>query len=159
MVKPTRMLSIGGLAKACGVAAPTIRYYEKIALMPAPERSRSDQRRYDQTAIERLDFIRRCRSFGFSTQQVRSLLAVPNGSAVDCRISKEIAQSRIADIRLRISDLLALETDLNAVIGQCETGCRDQTDQVCAAFVTMQTTPDQPRPSPSTGLPEHNTPD
>jgi MerR family copper efflux transcriptional regulator len=138
MINQTYSLSIGGLAKACDVPTPTIRYYEKIELLPKAERSRSDQRRYDRGDVERLNFIRRCRAFGFSTKQVRSLLAVPTGSVSDCQTSKEIAQTRISEIRTKVADLLALEKELKAVIDQCQATCGDQGDQVCAAFVKMQ---------------------
>ena len=141
MNKQTPSYTIGMLAKACGVSAPTIRYYEQIDLMPKPERSRSDQRRYGGADQDRLNFIRRCRAFGFSTKQVASLLAVPKGSVADCQISREIAQTRINDIRTKVADLLALEQELQAVINTCETTCGSADNQTCGAFVEMQTPP------------------
>jgi MerR family copper efflux transcriptional regulator len=138
MVVRTSSLTIGALVKASCVPAPTIRYYEKIALLPEAERSRSNQRRYDRGDVERLNFIRRCRAFGFSIKQVRSLLAVPNGSIADCLISKELAQDRIKDIRSKVSDLLALEAELKAVIDHCQANCCDRNDKTCGAFVEMQ---------------------
>jgi DNA-binding transcriptional MerR regulator len=138
MTNQTYSISIGTLAKTCNVPTPTIRYYEKIALLPKAERSRSDQRRYDRSDVERLNFIRRCRAFGFSTKQVRSLLAVPTGSVTDCQISKDIALDRIKEIRTKVSDLLALEKELEAVIDQCQATCGNQDDQICGAFVEMR---------------------
>lgn len=88
--------------------------------------------------VERLDFIRRCRAFGFSIQRIRLLLAVPTGSAADCQISKDIAQERINDIRAKITDLRALERDLKAVIDECEITCNGQGNQTCGPFVGMQ---------------------
>ena len=102
-------LTIGGLAKTCQVSTPTIRYYEQIALMPKAERSRSDQRRYGSAAVERLTFIRRARECGLSTKQVRTLLDVPSGTSADCQASRDIALSRVKDIRSKIDDLQALE--------------------------------------------------
>ena len=131
-------LTIGTLAKTCGVSTPTIRYYEKIGLLPTADRSRSDQRRYGQIDIDRLNFVRRSRAFGFSTAQVRTLLSVPNGSVADCHVSKCIAQDRIHEIRQKVADLLALEQELKAVIETCQTVYDDQNDQVCAAFTQMQ---------------------
>lgn len=138
MTNQTYSLTIGGLAKACGVPAPTIRYYEKISLLPKAERSRSDQRRYDSDDIQRLDFIRRSRVFGFSIAQVRSLLAVPTGSVSDCQASKKIAQERISEIRNKVTDLLALEKELKELIGQCQIKCSGKTDHVCEAFIEMR---------------------
>ena len=139
MTKRTYSLTIGTLAKVCDVSTPTIRYYEKIALLPKAERSRSDQRRYDKNDVERLKFIRRCRAFGFSTKQVRSLLAVPTGTIADCQTSKDIALGRIQDIRKQVSDLLVLEKDLKEVIEQCDATCGVKNGQVCNAFIEMKT--------------------
>lgn len=138
MPEHLNMLSIGAFARVCGVSTPTVRYYEKIALLPKAERTGADQRRYGPQDVKRLNFIRRCRAFGFTTKQVRSLLAVPNGSAADCKSSRDIAQSRISDIRTSIADLLALEKDLNALIETCEETCGDEDGRVCGAFEHMQ---------------------
>jgi DNA-binding transcriptional MerR regulator len=134
----TVSLTIGTLSKTCDVPAPTIRYYEKIKLLPKANRSRSDQRRYGQDDVERLDFVRRCRAFGFSIQQVRALLAVPTGSLSDCQTSRQIAKDRIAEIQSKMSDLRALEKDLKDVINQCDITCGNQKGRVCGAFVKMQ---------------------
>ena len=137
MTGKMKEITIGALAQTCKVPTPTIRYYEKIALLPKAERSRADQRRYTRVDVERLDFIRRCRTFGFSIQQIRSLLAVPTGSAADCQTSKEIAQERIDEIRAKVADLLLLEKDLKPVIDECETTCNGQGNRTCGAFVGM----------------------
>jgi len=130
-------LTIGTLARACGVSPPTVRYYEKIGLLPKAERTRADQRRYSASDVERLRFIRRSREFGFSTKQVRALIAIPTGTATDCDVSRRIAQERITDIRAKIADLLLLEQDLNALIDTCDATCAGQKDQTCCAFENM----------------------
>ena len=131
-------LTIGGLAKTCQVSTPTIRYYEQIGLMPKAERTRSDQRRYDRAAIERLTFIRRARDFGFSTKQVRVLLAVPSGTSDGCQASRKIAQSRVQDIRSKIEDLHALEKSLQSLIASCDESCASGDPATCSAFVEMK---------------------
>lgn len=131
-------LSIGMLAKACNVSTPTIRYYEQIGLMPKAERTRSDQRRYDHAAIERLTFIRRSRDFGFSTKQVRVLLDVPSGTSEGCQASREIAQSRVHDVRSKIDDLRALEHALQGLIASCDEACRSGKTATCGAFIDMK---------------------
>jgi DNA-binding transcriptional MerR regulator len=67
-----RTLKIGALAKRTGTNGPTIRYYEEIGLLPAAERQPGGQRTYGEDDVKRLTFIRRCREFGFSVDQVRS---------------------------------------------------------------------------------------
>ena len=78
------MQTIGRLAKAAGVTAPTIRYYEEIDLLPAADRSESGQRVYGVDDLERLTFIRRCRYFGFSIEQVRLLAGLSISVDKDC---------------------------------------------------------------------------
>ncbi|HSV60040.1 MAG TPA: MerR family transcriptional regulator [Variovorax sp.] len=63
------MVSIGVLAKQTGCTVPTIRYYEQIGLLPAGPRTEAGRRHYDETAAQRLTFIRRCREFGFSIER------------------------------------------------------------------------------------------
>ena len=141
MIPQADTITIGALAKACGVSTPTIRYYEKIDLMPMADRSRSDQRRYGPSDVERLTFIRRCRAFGFSTQQIRSLFGVPDGLATDCSTSKTITQNHIADIRTKIEDLQALEQELIGVLEECQSVCGEQRDLTCGAFSEMRSSP------------------
>lgn len=135
------MLTIGELAKACSVSTPTIRYYEQIKLLPKAHRNLSGQRRYERDIVEKLTFIRRSRAFGFSTNQVRALLSVPSGSSTDCQTSKDIALSRINDVKMKIADLVELEKSLISLVNSCETSCGERKDVVCAAFTEMQPPP------------------
>jgi MerR family transcriptional regulator, copper efflux regulator len=72
-------LTIGQVAQTSGVAAKTIRYYEQIGVLPAPSRTASGYRLYDQSGVERLRFIRRARSLGLPLQQLKTLLGTFNG--------------------------------------------------------------------------------
>src|SRR6267142_6041623 len=73
-------LTIGQVAKTSGVAAKTIRYYEQIGVLPAPSRTASGYRLYDQPGVERLRFIRRARSLGLPLQRLRTLTSTLNGA-------------------------------------------------------------------------------
>ena len=77
---PSR-LTIGQVAKASGVAAKTIRYYEQIGVLPVPSRATSGYRLYDQAGVERLRFIRRARSLGLPLQQLKPLMSALNGGS------------------------------------------------------------------------------
>jgi DNA-binding transcriptional MerR regulator len=70
-----RELKIGELAELTGMSVPTIRYYEQIGLLPRAPRQAGGQRVYSRDDVERLTFIRRCREFDFSIEQVRALVA------------------------------------------------------------------------------------
>src|SRR2546425_6808014 len=71
--------SIGQVARATGVAATTIRYYEAIGVLPTPSRAASGFRRYDQPGVERLRFVRRARALGLPLQELKTLVSSVNG--------------------------------------------------------------------------------
>jgi MerR family copper efflux transcriptional regulator len=134
----TNSMTIGTLAKTCDVSAPTIRYYEKIALLPLANRNASDQRRYTASDVERLTFIRRCRDFGFSIEQSRDLVALSNSTTRGCSHSRDLAAERVTEIRAKVSELKALEKSLKSRVQKCETTCIDGTGNDCASFRDMR---------------------
>ncbi len=69
-----RAIPIGGLSERTGVKVETIRYYEQVGLLPPPERSDGNQRRYTRRHLERLAFIKHARDLGFSVDSIRTLL-------------------------------------------------------------------------------------
>src|SRR3546814_11032381 len=81
-------LSIGDLAKATNTKVVTIRYYEKIGLLPAPDRTAGNYRSYSATHLGRLSFIRRARDLGFSIEQVRDLLGLSDQRDRPCEIGR-----------------------------------------------------------------------
>lgn len=138
MQKTLNSMTIGTLAKACDVTAPTIRYYEKIALLPPANRNASDQRRYTSDDIEKLTFIRRCRDFGFSIEQTRDLTALSNSTTRGCRHSRDLAAQRVTEIAAKVKELRALETTLKKLVNTCEETCINGTAQDCATFAQMR---------------------
>ena len=85
-------ISIGELSRRTGVKAPTIRYYESVALMPAPPRSEGQQRRYAQPEVSRLIFIRHARELGFEIDAIRTLLALQDNPNQPCTTADRIAR-------------------------------------------------------------------
>lgn len=113
------MLSVCQLSRSAGVKVPTIRYYEEIGLLDAPERSAGNRRRYPPAAEERLAFIRHARALGFSLEAIRSLIALSRHPEQDCADADRIAAEQLAEVRARIARLRRLETEL-ARIAACE---------------------------------------
>jgi len=74
-----RPLTIGQLARATGVAAKTIRYYEQVGILPAPRRSAAGYRQYARRDVHRLLFIRRARALGLSLPSIKTLTAEFDG--------------------------------------------------------------------------------
>lgn len=114
-----QQLTIGRLASAAGVNFETVRYYERIGLMPPPARTASGHRAYEHAHLRRLAFIRRSRELGFSIEDIRTLLALAEPPQVSCAEVKEIAQAHLNDVRAKLADLTKLEHILAATISQC----------------------------------------
>ncbi len=112
-------LPIGALSAATGVNIETIRYYEKIGLMPAPPRNEGRQRVYDKGHLKRLTFIRRGRELGFSLDQVRELLGLGRGHDLTCAEVKAMTNGHVDDIRRKVKDLRKLERVLTNLAAQC----------------------------------------
>ena len=107
------------VSRATGCNLETIRYYEKIGIIPAPPRAPNGYRRYDQSHLDRLKFVLRARELGFSLDEVRSLLKLVDGGAPSCADVRKLARTHLDDIRNRINDLKKIETSLSRTIAQC----------------------------------------
>ncbi|MBO6635173.1 helix-turn-helix domain-containing protein [Parvibaculum sp.] len=114
--------SIGGLARATGTKVVTIRYYEKIGLLPEPPRTSGNYRTYDASHRERLHFIRRCRDLGFTLEQVRELLDLSKKTDRDCAAVDRLALDHLAEIKRKIADLKRLEKELRRLSACCQGG-------------------------------------
>jgi MerR family mercuric resistance operon transcriptional regulator len=112
-------LTIGQLATASGVNLETVRYYERIKLMPPPARTASGHRAYEDGHIRRLAFIRRARELGFSIEEIRTLLALAEPSRAACTDVKELAKVRLREVRAKLADLGRLERILTKTISRC----------------------------------------
>jgi DNA-binding transcriptional MerR regulator len=115
-------LPIGALGKATDTKTETIRYYEHIGLLPAPERTSGNYRAYGPEHLRRLSFIRRSRDLGFSIEAVRELLNLADRKDADCAAVDAIAREHLPEIERKIADLTALRRELKDLIGQCGNG-------------------------------------
>jgi MerR family mercuric resistance operon transcriptional regulator len=114
------MWTIGDLSRLTGVNIETVRYYEKIKLLPAPPRTESGRRIYGPRELRSLAFIRRSRELGFSLDEIRSLLALEEAPAsASCREVRDIAARHLDAIRAKLKDLSKLERLLARTIAQC----------------------------------------
>jgi MerR family mercuric resistance operon transcriptional regulator len=112
-------LTIGQLAAKTGVNLETVRYYERIDLMPSPARTAGGHRAYEQAHVRRLAFIRRARELGFSIEQIRALLALAEPRRASCAEVREIARTHLDEVRAKLVDLARLERILARTIAQC----------------------------------------
>jgi len=116
-------LKIGGLAARTGTSVPTIRYYEQIGLLRRVPRQAGGQRVYSRDDVERLTFIRRCRAFDFSIEEVRALVAIVHDPKSSCMDARGIAAEHLAAVRTKMSELKTLERSLIAFVKSCDSSC------------------------------------
>ncbi|GMG84526.1 helix-turn-helix domain-containing protein [Paralimibaculum aggregatum] len=109
----------GVLAKRSGCNLETIRYYEKIALLPAPRRSAGGQRLYTDQDQRRLRFIMRARELGFSIDEIRSLLSMATAGTYTCAQIHGLTVAHLQDIRKKLADLARLERTLSEIADRC----------------------------------------
>jgi len=115
--------SIGVLARQTGCTVPTVRYYEEIGLLPPGPRTESGRRMYGEAAVRRLTFIRRCRDFGFSIEQVRELVGLVDQPDRPCVEVRDVAAKHLGQLREKLVELQALEQSMAAFVGSCSTAC------------------------------------
>lgn len=115
-------MTIGELARATGTKAETIRYYERIGLLPSPARTASNYRSYGAAELARLSFIRRARALGFSIGQVRALLDLADRRDRSCETVDALAREHLGTIDAKIADLSSLRGELADLIAQCSAG-------------------------------------
>ncbi len=116
-------MRIGTLSERTGTNVPTIRYYESIGLLPRAARQEGRQRVYGEGDVERLTFIRRCRDFGFSVEQVRSLESLAHDHSRSCLELRELAVTHLSAVRSRIRELEGLSHSLASFVETCDATC------------------------------------
>ena len=114
-------MQIGELSRRTGCNIETVRYYERIGLLPKPER-RGSYRRYDASDVGRLSFVRRARELGFTLDEVRTLIDLAAEGAETCTQARTVAADHLTDVRRRIADLKRMEVVLAETIRACSDG-------------------------------------
>ncbi|MGH6888279.1 MAG: MerR family transcriptional regulator [Rhizomicrobium sp.] len=117
--QPASGFPIGVLAKASGVNIETVRYYERIGVMPAPPRSIGGYRLYTPDHIKRLTFVRRGRELGFSLDELRSLLRLVDGHSYTCAEVRELTLEHVSEIRRKVADLKRLQRVMTDIASRC----------------------------------------
>ena len=128
------MITIGALSQRTGVNIETIRYYERIGLMPPPHRTGSGYRAYRPAEVDRLRFITRSRDLGFSLEEIGSLLHLAENARLSCEEVDALARRHLEDVRARLQDLRRMESELKRVIQTCGGGVRAQ----CTILETLR---------------------
>ncbi|HEY0295793.1 MAG TPA: helix-turn-helix domain-containing protein [Bordetella sp.] len=122
----TDRYSIGSLSRRSGVNAETIRYYEKVNLLPAASRAGNGYRQYGDASLERLAFIRRGRELGFTIDEIRELLTLAHHPGHPCSDADRMTHAHLEDIEGKIRDLQRMRRALRQVAD-----CAGQTAERC----------------------------
>lgn len=117
--QPMTTLTIGKLAKASGVNAKMIRYYESIALIPEAQRSDGNYRLYQHNDIHRLRFIHRARKLGFGIEQIRVLMALWQDQERASSEVKIVALAHVNELKERIAEMQGMVNSLENLAEQC----------------------------------------
>jgi DNA-binding transcriptional MerR regulator len=109
-------LSVAGLAAKAGVGRDTIRYYERVGLLPEPPRTTGDHRRYPPSAVDRLLFIQGCQRLGLRLDDIRDLLEVRDTGSCACHPADVLLRRRLTELDQEIARLQRLHADLVAMV-------------------------------------------
>ncbi len=112
-------LTTGQLAKKAGVKIETIRYYERIGLIPKPGRRESGYRQYSDETVKRVQFIRHAKELGFTLREIHELLSLRHDPGTPCSMVKSRAKSKIEDIEAKIRTLQGMKKALVKLTNAC----------------------------------------
>lgn len=120
-VENGRLLSIGEVARAAGVAATALRYYEREGVLSPAIRSEAGYRLYDRRAVEQLEFIRAAQAVGFTLDDIRLLLELDSGQKERCKGEvQELLQKRLSEVEQKMKDLRRVRAALSGALAHCQ---------------------------------------
>lgn len=129
-------LQIGELAKRAGVSIDTLRYYEKVKLLPKPARSSGGFRLFAPEHIERVRFIRQAQELGFSLDEIRGLLAT--GGAEECRRVRDLLKRKLSELDERLKALKDFRLVLTHHLSACEAELKHHSDSACCPVLPLK---------------------
>jgi DNA-binding transcriptional MerR regulator len=103
----------GQLARQSGVSTDTLRHYERLGLLPRPQRTTGNYRDYAPTSQQRVELIRRALTIGFSLAELKTVLAVRDKGGAPCRRVRSLLRSKIHDLDQQIRNLVSLRAEMN----------------------------------------------
>lgn len=113
-------MQIGELARQAGCSVATVRYYEREGLLhPAERNDANNYRQYGNSHLDRLTFIRRCRSLDMAHDEIRALLEARRQPDASCVRINELIDAHLAHVQARVAELRALETQLTDLRARC----------------------------------------
>jgi MerR family mercuric resistance operon transcriptional regulator len=121
-ITKTRGYGIGEMSRKTGVNIETIRYYERIGIMPKPDRTERGNRQYNQDQLKRLHFVKRSRELGFNLEEVRALLKMVDRKDFTCGEVHSMTVDHLSTVKRKLTDLRRLEKVLKSMASECSRG-------------------------------------
>ncbi|HHJ1415383.1 TPA: Hg(II)-responsive transcriptional regulator [Pseudomonas aeruginosa] len=125
-------LTIGAFAKAAGVNVETIRFYQRKALLPEPDKPYGSIRRYGEADVARVKFVKSAQRLGFSLEEVAGLLRLDDGA--HCDEARVLAEQKLGDVRGKLADLRRIESVLVQLVHDC---CASHGTVSCPLIVSL----------------------
>ena len=124
-------LKIGELASAAGVSCDTVRYYERMNVLPPAVRSSGGYRLYDQGDVERLRFIKQAQSLGLSLDEIKALLPGLKAGLEECRRVRDLLRTKLEEFDQRIAEMRVFQSNLAAYLRECEEALEGKRGDCC----------------------------
>jgi DNA-binding transcriptional MerR regulator len=128
------MLQVGEVARRLGLNPQTIYFYERIGLIPAPQRTEAGYRLFGESDIERLHFIVRAKSLGLRLEEIKEILALKDGRSLTCQALYERLNRKVRDIEENIRQLQALRDDLLPLLERCQANLEHNPHRECVVL-------------------------
>ena len=131
------------LAHRIGVRPETIRYYERRGLLPSPKRAASGYRIYTPEHLERVEFIKKCQTLGFSLDQIRELMELKFRGSSPCQHVRDLLLEKIQGVESQIAGLQTFRKELLANVQECEKTLKRHTsqDDCCPVLERLEKNP------------------
>jgi MerR family mercuric resistance operon transcriptional regulator len=122
-------LTRGQLAQRAQINLETVRFYEQEGLLSPPSRTASGYRQFEESAVDRLAFVKRAKTLGFSLEEIRELLVIHDKHADACVEVRDLLQNKLAIVRDKKADLEKLEAQLSSALRKCNQALKRQQPQ------------------------------
>jgi DNA-binding transcriptional MerR regulator len=140
-------LKIGELASSVGVSTDTVRYYERLNLLPRAGRTRSGYRLYSQDDVERLRFIKQAQTLGLSLEEIKALLPERGAGLAECQQVRDLLDAKIEELDAKIAEAQDFRAMLATYKNECEAALNGKRGDCCPVLSEItqsgRTTPNQ----------------
>ena len=113
-------LKIGELAEACGVSRDTVRYYERVKLLPSAARTQGGYRIYCEADVERVRFIKQAQAVGLSLDEIRALVFEGKGGLEQCQRVRNLLAAKLKELDALFAEMRAFRHTLTSYLGECD---------------------------------------